>query len=344
MKSAWIVIPLATMVSWLICIFLIRAGGRFMDHPNERSLHEKPVPKGGGLGILAGLVLSTILLHLLSNELLWVAGLALILGGFSFLDDLYHLSPLIRFLVQGLLAGILLTQVGWPNELPLPGGPVWPTVIGIIFGWLFVVWMTNLYNFMDGMDGFAGGMTVFGFAALALLGWLGGDSDFAVLCAAIAAAAIGFLWFNFPPARLFMGDVGSASLGFLVAGLILYAHRQKVFPLWVGAMVFFPFILDATITLARRLLHGEQVWQPHCSHYYQRLVRMGWGHRKTVLWEYGIMALCVLAALCAVRRDVAGQWAVLMAVLLVHISAMAWIDVRERQEDAIYEGRRKEPS
>ena len=344
MKTAWIVIPLAATVSWLICIVLIHAGGRFMDHPNERSLHETPVPKGGGLGILAGLALSMILLPSLPNGILWATVSTLILGGFSFLDDLYHLSPLIRFLVQGLLAAMLLTQTGWPASLPLPGGPVWPTVIGIIFGWLFVVWMTNLYNFMDGMDGFAGGMAVFGFTTMALLGWFGGNEDFALLCAAIAAAAAGFLWFNFPPARLFMGDVGSASLGFLAAGLILWAHGQALFPLWVGALVFLPFIFDATITLVRRLLCGEQVWQPHRRHYYQRLVRMGWGHRKTVLWEYGFMAVCAGASLCAVRLDTAGQWGMLVAVLLIYVLAMVWIEFIERRRDTIYEARRKEPS
>ncbi len=335
MKIDWFIIPLAAIVSWIICIALIQAGGRFMDHPNDRSLHEKPVPKGGGLGILAGLALSMILFHSPSNELLWIAVLTLILGAFSFLDDLHHLSPLNRFLVQGLLAGILLAQVGWPTELPLPGGHVWPTEIGIVFGWLFVVWMTNLYNFMDGMDGFAGGMTVFGFATMAMLGWLAGDDAYALLCAVIAAAAIGFLWFNFPPARLFMGDVGSTSIGFLAAGLILLAHRQALFPLWVGTMAFTPFILDATITLARRLQRGERVWQPHRTHYYQRLVRMGWGHRKTVLWEYGFMAFCTLAALWAVSLNPLAQWGLLGSVLLVHVFAMIWVEVYEQKKRAV---------
>ncbi len=344
MKTAWIVIPLAATVSWLICIVLIHAGGRFMDHPNERSLHETPVPKGGGLGILAGLALSMILLPSLPNGILWATVSTLMLGGISFLDDLYQLSPIIRFLLQGILAAILLTQVSWPTVLPVPGGPVWPTVLGFVFGWLFIVWMTNLYNFMDGMDGFAGGMTVFGFATLTLLGWLGGDEGFfALICASTAAAAAGFLWFNFPPAQLFMGDVGSASLGFLAAGLILWANGQALFPFWVGVLVFFPFIFDATITLVRRLLRGEHVWKPHRSHYYQRLVRTGWGHRKTVLWEYGSMACCSLAALWAFRLDPPGQWGVLVAVVLVHVSAMLWVEFTERKQDGDYDHRKKEP-
>jgi len=139
MKPAWFAIPLIAIFSWLICVILIRGGGRFMDHPNERSLHKTPVPKGGGLGILSGLVVMLISLPSLPMELRWAAGLGLTLGGFSFFDDLYNLSPLVRFLVQGLLAGILLSQVGWPDTLPLPGGGSWPAVIGIVFSWLFTV-------------------------------------------------------------------------------------------------------------------------------------------------------------------------------------------------------------
>lgn len=342
MKPAWFVIPLIAIFSWLICVILIRSGGRFMDHPNERSLHKTPVPKGGGLGILSGLVVMLISLPSLPMELRWAAGLGLTLGGFSFFDDLYNLSPLVRFLVQGLLAGILLSQVGWPDTLPLPGGGSWPAVIGIVFSWLFIVWMTNLYNFMDGMDGFAGGMAVFGFGTMALLGWQGGDEDFALLCSATAAAAAGFLWFNFPPARLFMGDVGSTPLGFLAAGLILWAHGQGLFPFWVGIVVFLPFVLDATVTLVRRLLHGEKVWEAHRDHYYQRRVRSGWGHRKTVLWEYGLMAICALMALWSVRLPLGAQWGLLGIVMLIHVSAMAWIEIGERTGNSVSDQKQKE--
>jgi len=328
---SWTALPLAVLVSWLVCFRLARAGGRFMDHPNERSLHEAPVPRGGGLGILAGLAVAAVLLAPLPPGMYWAVGLALALGVFSLLDDLYHLSPLVRFLVQGILAGVLVAQETWPAHWPLPGDLPWPPVMGITFGWLFLVWMANLYNFMDGMDGFAGGMAVIGFGALAILGWMGGDLHYALLCASIAAAAAGFLWFNFPPARLFMGDVGSAALGFLAAGLLLWADCAGLFPLWVGLLVFSPFIVDATVTLLRRLLRGEKVWEAHRSHYYQRLVQMGWGHRKTVLWEYGLMALCALAALWAAQLPPVGQWGVLATVGLIHGLAMLGVEYGERR-------------
>jgi len=328
---SWAALPLAALVSWLLCRRLVWAGGRFMDHPNERSLHEIPVPRGGGLGILAGLVVALVLLVPLPQELAWVAGLALAVGAFSFLDDLYHLSPLVRFLVQGILAGVLVAQGAWPAQWPLPGGLGWPVAVGAAFSWLFVVWMTNLYNFMDGMDGFAGGMAVIGFGTLAVLGWMGGDPRYALLCVSVAAAAAGFLWFNFPPARLFMGDVGSAALGFLAAGLLLWADRAGLFPFWAGLLVFSPFIVDATVTLLRRLLRGEKVWQAHRSHYYQRLVQMGWGHRRTVLWEYGLMLLCAASAVWAVQAGMIAQWGVLVAWAVGYAGLMLGVEYAERR-------------
>jgi UDP-N-acetylmuramyl pentapeptide phosphotransferase/UDP-N-acetylglucosamine-1-phosphate transferase len=157
---------------------------------------------------------------------------------------------------------------------------------------VFLVWMTNLYNFMDGMDGFAGGMTVIGFGLLGYLGWQAHHPVISIIASLQSAAAAGFLVYNFPPARIFMGDVGSVSIGFLAAALIVLGCRDGVFDLWVPVIIFSPFILDATVTLARRAFHHEKVWEAHRDHYYQRLVLSGWSHRRAVLAEYGVMALC----------------------------------------------------
>jgi len=154
---------------------------------------------------------------------------------------------------------------------------------------LVVVWVINLYNFMDGMDGFAGGMSLFGFAFLASFGLAKGAEFFSLVALLLSASSLGFLMYNFPPAKLFMGDVGSVTLGYLVAGLSLWGIRDGIFSWWVPVLVFSPFFVDATVTLLRRLLKGEKVWQAHRSHYYQRLVRIGWGHKKTVIAEYLLM-------------------------------------------------------
>jgi len=238
----------------------------------------------------------------------------LVVAAVSFADDVRGLSALVRFAVQGGAAAVLVWQGLWPERPPLPGtGWEWPAALGAVFAWLFIVWMTNLYNFMDGMDGFAGGMAVFGFGTLALLGWLAGDLRFALLCGSVAAAAAGFLVFNFPPARIFMGDVGSSMLGFLAAAMILWADRQGLFPLWIGVLVFSPFVVDATVTLLRRLMHGETPWRAHRLHCYQRLARSGWGHRKTVLWEYALMLACAASAVLAAKAGPAVQWMFILA-------------------------------
>jgi UDP-N-acetylmuramyl pentapeptide phosphotransferase/UDP-N-acetylglucosamine-1-phosphate transferase len=202
--------------------------------------------------------------------------------GISFLDDIIDLPIIGRLLVHfvaagGAAAGLLLNRTG---------------VVVVLLAVVAIVWMTNLYNFMDGMDGLAGGMALFGFGFYALAGVLSGHLPFAVTNAAIAAAAGAFLLFNFHPARIFMGDTGSTLFGFLAACLGLVGWQLGIWTLWFPGLVFSPFIVDATVTLARRLLRGEKVWRPHREHYYQRLVLSGWGHRRTVLAEYGVMGLC----------------------------------------------------
>jgi len=182
---------------------------------------------------------------------------------------------------------------------------------------------------MDGMDGFAGGMTVIGFTIFAILGIQSGETLYATLCLVIASSALGYLIFNFPPAKIFMGDVGSSTLGFLVAAFSLWASRDGIFPLWVAVLVFSPFIVDATITLIRRLVKGEKVWIAHKTHYYQRLVQLGWGHRRTVLWEYLLMILCGISAIAASKMDGTQQWILLIIWVLIYSTLIYYINELE---------------
>lgn len=204
-------------------------------------------------------------------------------------------------------AGYRLSAIGFPGvdwEVPVR----W---LGTALTVAFIVWMINLYNFMDGMDGFAGGMGVIGFGTLGLLGWWHGDASFALVGWIVASACAGFLVINFPPARIFMGDVGSSTLGCFAAGMMLWGTTREIFPFWLGVLVFSPFIVDATITLLRRLVRGEKVWEPHATHYYQRLVRVGWGHRRTVLLQYAFMLGCSLSAFVALFASAPQQWGIL---------------------------------
>ncbi|OSM05306.1 MraY family glycosyltransferase [Magnetofaba australis] len=266
-----------------------------LDHPNDRSLHQNPTPRSGGLGILAALLIAWPLWFWLQTppEGAWAVAIGLALAaGISWLDDLHTLSSAVRFPVHLAASGLVVFAGGFYFPvLQIPGvGDVALGAFAPIFALLTIGWMLNLYNFMDGMDGFAGGMGAWGFGFLALFGWHQGHLFFAGSALIIAAANLGFLRVNFPPAKIFMGDVGSVPMGFLAGCFMLWGARDGVFPFWIGIVIFSPFILDATITLARRLLDGQKVWQAHRAHFYQQLVRMGWSHKRTVLAEYLLMA------------------------------------------------------
>jgi len=255
---------------------------KLLDTPNERSLHENPVPKTGGLALLIALYTGWLLL--LSTSTVPMAFVpvffaALLVAGISFFDDLVELSPLIRVTVHALAAAILLY-----SDFSLHD-----SLAGQLFTFISIIWMLNLYNFMDGMDGFAGGMTLSGFGFIGLAGFIQGDYFFALLSWTVAAASVGFLFKNYPPARIFMGDAGSATLGFLAAACSLWGVRSEIFDLWFPLLVFSPFVVDATVTLLKRAWRREKVWQAHREHFYQRLALTGWGHKKTVHYEYFLM-------------------------------------------------------
>jgi len=286
-----------------------------LDIPNERSLHTRPTPRTGGIAILLGAgtgLLAAWLWNGYTVVSLPLTTAVLVLALIALLDDRHTLGAGPRLLTQiGVVSLLLFTQ-----QLPVFSG------LALIVTLLFLVWMINLYNFMDGMDGFAAGMAVFGFGTFALLAWQAGHLEFALGCAVIVAAAAGFLLLNFPPARLFMGDTGSTVLGLLAGVVILYAHSEAILPVWLGLLVFSPFIVDASVTLASRILRGEQFWKPHKTHYYQRLVQIGWGHKRTVLAEYVLMSAAGATAVVAADQSMARQtviiagWAVLYVILI----------------------------
>jgi UDP-N-acetylmuramyl pentapeptide phosphotransferase/UDP-N-acetylglucosamine-1-phosphate transferase len=197
--------------------------------------------------------------------------------------------------------------------------PWW--LAGILTG-LFVIWMINLYNFMDGMDGLAATMAVVGFGALGWLGFFRGDEIFAGTAWVMSASSLGFLVFNFPPARIFMGDTGSTVLGYAAAVMILWADQEGIAPLWIGILIFSPFIVDSTVTLVRRGLAGERLWEPHRTHYYQRVVGLGWSHRRTLLAEIVLMLACALSALIAIDQSPPIQWLTLALWLAIYPSLM----------------------
>ena len=311
-------------IAFIFTLRLIRSKSSLciLDQPNIRSLHRRPVPRTGGVAIITG-VLVGLALHLLGTDglpsrtiIFLLVGLAP-LASVSLLDDRIGVPAKWRILIH-LLAAVSLLAAGLVLSIrpELPGfTKLLPGWLAIVLTLLFIIWMINLYNFMDGMDGFASGMAVIGFSTLA---WLGrADAGFTAVCLTVAAASAGFLVHNFPPARIFLGDIGSTTLGFLAAACSLWGGKAGLFPFGVALLVFSPFIMDATVTLLRRLLRGEKIWEAHRTHYYQRLVLLGWGHRRTVLAEYALMLACAGSAALAVRLAPVSQ-----AVL-----AVGWIGV-----------------
>ena len=329
-------VGIAFIVSSLVCAALQRYRGRWalLDVPNARSLHADATPRSGGLGIAAGLAAGWGMTVATLPGGGWMPAALLLTAAVSFADDVHRLPPLSRFLVHALAAALLVFPAGLGlAALQLPGlawqAPAWVLQASSL---LFVVWMVNLYNFMDGMDGFAGGMACIGFATLALLGALAGAPGYALAALVVCAAAAGFLPFNFPPASIFMGDLGSGSLGFIVAMFLLWADRRHLFPLWLGAVVFSPFIVDATWTVVRRSLGGRRPWQAHREHFYQRLVQLGWGHRRTVLWSYALMLKCSLVAVASFCLTAAWVQGLLLGLIAaVYLALIAGINAMERR-------------
>lgn len=305
-----------------------------LDQPNERSLHSKPVPRAGGVAIILSMAIGLLILCIAYECAinLPVIGLTmLIISIISFVDDRHSLSVKIRLFSQLTCAVIVVVSGDVLQPIVLPGFTLeWPTWIGTIILIVYLVWMINLYNFMDGMDGFAGGMTIIGFITFAILGYLAGHLIFSMSSVVIVAATTGFLFFNFPPARIFMGDTGSATLGLVSGAFSLWGSNEGIFPFWIALLVFSPFIIDATVTLIKRLLRSERIWQAHKTHYYQRLVEMGWDHRRTVLFEYVVMIVCSISAIIAINVSLYWQWLIVILLTSMYLVLAYSVDKKYR--------------
>lgn len=304
-----------------------------LDYPNERSLHTRPTPRTGGVAILIAVLPAGVVWVIYTGEQ-WEKSAALAISAafvalVSFVDDRRQIEPRYRFMahfaaaVALLFAGISIDR-NW-----LPGSGNLPFAVSMMATLLYLVWMLELYNFMDGLDGFAGGMAVAGFGTLAILSSIGGADLVAGLSFVVAAASSGFLVLNFPPAKIFMGDVGSATLGLLAATLSVWGAQTGAFPFWAAVLVFSPFIVDASVTLGRRAWRREKIWMPHKTHYYQRLVQLGWSHRSVVLCEYILMAATSISAIWVVRQPVSIQWGLLLGWVLVYGFLTVVINVYE---------------
>jgi UDP-N-acetylmuramyl pentapeptide phosphotransferase/UDP-N-acetylglucosamine-1-phosphate transferase len=294
------------------------------DIPNARSLHDTPKPRLGGIAWMASAL--CVAAAYAYRDLGAVLACAAMLAVVSALDDRRSLPVALRLSVHALAALVaLLTAMA---ELP-----AWQLAAAL----LALVWMTNLYNFMDGADGLAGGMALIGFAAMAWAAYEAGASALALACAAIASGSLGFLAFNWPPARVFLGDAGSVPLGFLAGALGLLGAASGAWPLAFPLVLFSPFVVDATATIARRLLRGEKVWVAHRGHYYQRLVLAGWSARRLAAAQYALMAACAAVALALRGTGTMLQCGILAllstAYVVLLIALDRWLQEQQQREE-----------
>jgi glycosyltransferase WbpL len=302
-----------------------------MDVPNPRSMHRTPIPRGGGIaivvGILGGTVALTVSGWLPSRTAIALSGGALLLAGIGWMDDRWGVRPYWRLAVQLGAAVWALVWLGGVQHVHLGAHVFQSGLLLNIAAAVGIVWLINLYNFMDGIDGIAAAEAVsVGSVAGALL-WWAGDRGLAGVSAVIAAASGGFLLWNWSPAKIFMGDVGSGVLGYVFAALAIASDNSERLFIWQWVLLLGVFVGDATLTLVRRALHSDRVYQAHKQHAYQRAVQAG-STQASVVGAIVLINLC-LGSLVAVGEAYpeAQPWVVAAAAALV-IALYLWVEWR----------------
>lgn len=313
------------MADWLLLILVLAASTiltgavrgyalkrNLIDIPNARSSHDTPTPRGGGLGLAAAFLLAMLGLFYsdrVPTELFTaLSGSGMLIAGIGYWDDHNHIPAQWRILVH--LAASAWAVVWLGGLGPIPFGSQLLTLgwVGDAAAIFFLTWLLNLFNFMDGIDGIAASEAVFAASSAAGLQLLvdPDQAPAALWLALLAAAALGFLLWNWPPAGIFMGDVGSGFLGMMLGVFMLYTSMQAGLNVWVWLILLGLFIVDATWTLLRRMSAGERWYEAHCSHAYQRLARTWQSHKKVTLtaWLVNLLWLLPLALLAAMRPQI----------------------------------------
>lgn len=284
MREIVVVLSIVTgsaVLTSIIRMYALRGG--LLDTPNARSSHEIPTPRGGGLAILitfyalvSYMYLSSALPAALFFPLLVAGGLTGLIG---FIDDHEHVRRTYRLGVHVVAAAVLVYMVEPAIPLAFGAALAVPDVVTRPLAVLFITWMINLFNFMDGIDGITSAETMFVMLAAVLIAGVtaGADSPVAgvmgLLELGVAAACLGFLLWNWPPAKIFLGDVGSGFLGFVTAAIALVSAANGILPIWTWLILVGVFLIDATVTLVRRMVTGAPWREGHRCHAYQHLAR-----------------------------------------------------------------------
>ena len=306
------IILLAAFASWVITgrLLAILRRHTILDIPNDRSSHSTPIPRGGGIAVISIILTSWAIIWFAYDtqttvQAFWIMiGLCLCLAFISAVDDVKNGIPaIVRLLVQSIVVTIGLFT------LPQSGQTFWgyiPVELDLALTAIIWLWFLNLFNFMDGIDGLAGSQSIttgLGICAVALI--TPDMSVYGLYGLALAGATIGFLPWNWQPAKIFLGDVGSISIGFIIGWLLLSITS---YGMWSAAILLvLYFVSDTTLTLTRRLLKGSKVWKPHREHYYQLAVRAGCNHSYVVILITILnIILCGLAFISTVSET--AEW------------------------------------
>jgi len=334
------IVPGLAAGSLVLSIGLVRATRRWaprlsvLDHPNDRSLHTHPTPRGGGLGIVIPVCLA------LAGSAVFMPGVratagSLLAGGLlvavvGLIDDVRGLPVLTRLAVHIVAAGLVVVGVGTWRTL------AWSPLISldlahaaVPFTIVWIVSLTNAYNFMDGIDGIAGAQGLAAGLGWTAIGVMIDEGLLAIVGAVTASASLGFLFFNWSPSSVFMGDVGSSFLGFLLAALAVSPPSSSPEISTAGLLFVWPFAFDAGFTLLRRATRRENLLRAHRTHLYQRLVLAGMSHRTVALLYAGLAGAGVASGIAVARGS--GEWSLALAALLPLQGGLLWVTVLIRE-------------
>ena len=323
----WVAVSLfAGVLSFFSCIKALALAERtgMIAQPGKRQSHELATPTGGGLGLIFSIVVTSLCLQLVlplpgfwwQNMLPGILLLAIV----GWRDDKFPVSSLLRLLVQ-LAVSLWLLGFGW-SQFSLTGMGLFTAVI------VAMVWLMNLYNFMDGSNGMAGFQGVFAGLIMAVLFQIGERYEMALIALTVAAACAGFLPLNFPRARVFMGDVASVPLGFIFASLAVYGVQTGSLSLSVSILIMSVFVVDATLTLLARVLCGERWYTAHAQHVYQRAIAQGWSHSQVLVVYQAINVMLVLPAI--VLAKIYPQYAMVTVGLTLLLLTACWHTANRR--------------
>ena len=334
-----VLVSLAMLAVALLSYFLtaqmltLLVNRRMLDTPNERTLHKGSIPRGGGVVIVALLMAALLVMAVQSGRYAALGGMAILVSAWAILswrDDQTDLSARLRLCFQLLFALLTILAFGYVTHIEYASGLfVSLSLWGALLTFIGIIWMANLYNFMDGMDGLASSQTIVAAITLAFWFWQAGDIPLATVCLILASATYGFILWNWQPAKVFLGDVGSVSIGAFFATLIVYANTRYAIPVLSLVALFGVFVFDASITILLRAARGDKIWLPHRSHYYQRMAALGYPHARIVIVQIVLMLCCSILATISVI-DHAKLSTVIGVELIILLLAAIVITIVER--------------